>query len=99
MEQFLSNIFSAGKPITIDEATGSRDPIAHRIGWGRLRRIKQTGGCIGFDSSKSGGQNNKALITVTKKIEFTDDCGKCSAVGRCPINTLLARQHKYRREE
>ncbi len=99
METLLTNIFKAGKPVTIDEATGSRDQRAHRIAWARLRRIKETGGCINYDSSRSGGQNNKALIHVSRKVEYTEDCGKCSAAGRCPINNLLARQHKYTRAE
>lgn len=99
METLLANIFNAGKPVTIDMATGSHDSRAHRIGWGRLRRIKETGGCVSYDSSRSGGQNNKTYIHVSRNVEYTEDCGNCAAVGRCPINNLLARQHKYRREE
>ncbi len=98
METLLTNIFNAGKPVTIDQASGSRDTRAHKIAWDRLRRIRATGGCISYDSSRSGGQNNKALIQVSRKVEYTEDCGNCSAVGRCPINNAMASAHRYTRQ-
>ena len=88
-----------GAAITIIEATGSTEKSKHHRGWDALRRIKRTGGCIGFDSSTAGGQNNHALIRVERIVEYVEDCGGCSAakVG-CPINNAMASAHRYSRE-
>ncbi|MBP9814032.1 hypothetical protein KBC80_02455 [Candidatus Woesebacteria bacterium] len=85
--------------ITIVEATGSTEKSAHNRGWGVLRRIQRSGGCIGFDSSTAGGSNNRALIRVDRIVEYVSDCGGCSAAKTgCPINNAMANAHRYSRQ-
>lgn len=85
--------------VTIVEATGTTEKSAHDRGWSVLRRIRRTGGCISFDSSKAGGQNNRALIRVERIVEYVEDCGGCSAAKMgCPINNAMASAHRYTRQ-
>lgn len=89
-----------GTPVTIVEATGSTHKSIHARGWGTLRRIRDSGGCIGFNTTTTGGLNNRAQIRVIRDIQVTDDCGNCTGIkAGCPINMALASAHKHSRTE
>lgn len=102
MNELLSTIFRIGGTMTIVEATGSSKKPVHDRAWPKLRAIRDSKGCITFDSSKTGGLNNRALITVVREPQSTADCTGCAALnmfGGCPKNIALARERKYTHEE